>query len=153
MNTITVGGSKIYSGELKIIECAHTGCGVVFALSDNYIAARRRDHATWHCPNGHTRYYPAESDIERAERLRKVALVDANTGWSAYQASQDQLRASERSKAALKGHLTRVRNKIAKGYCPVPDCGQHFANVREHMLHKHPEFHLTDPETGKVATL
>ncbi|GAA3730349.1 hypothetical protein GCM10022239_03680 [Leifsonia bigeumensis] len=151
--TITVGESQTYSASLVVIECGSTGCGVVFALSDNYVAARRRDHKTWYCPNGHAQHYPSESDIERAERRRKEALRHANDGWAAWSASQDQLRASERSKAALKGHLTRARNKVAAGNCPAPGCGQHFANVREHMKFKHPEFHLTDPETGKAADL
>ena len=54
-----------------------------------------------------------------------------------------------RSLIAYKGHLTRARNKIAAGNCPAPGCGQHFANVREHMKFKHPDYHLVDPETGK----
>lgn len=151
--TITIGGNVTYSGTLITIECSAKDCGVVFALSDNYVAARRRDHATWYCPNGHARHYPAESDQEKAERKvreLRAALRDERTAWSA---EHDQRKAAERSVRALRGHLTRARNKIAAGNCPAPGCGQHFSNVREHMKFIHPDFKLLDPETGKPVAL
>lgn len=153
MSTITIGETTTYSGELVTIECASTGCGVVFALTDNYIAARRRDHATWYCPNGHSRYYPGESDIEKANRLRKLAEQTRNDGWTAYEAAQDQLRASQRQKASLKGQLTKARNKIANGVCPVGNCRRHFDNVQAHIASEHPTWHVVDPETGSPVAL
>ena len=151
--TITIGETTAYAGELVTIQCSSAGCGVVFALSDNYVAARRRDHATWYCPNGHARHYPAESDIEKAQRLRRQAREREEHAWAALSAARDQLQASERSRSDYKGHLTRARNKIANGVCPVGNCRRHFDNVQAHIQSEHPGWHLTDPETGKDADL
>lgn len=153
MSTITVGETTTYTGELVIVQCGAVNCGVVFALSDNYVNARRADHATWYCPNGHARHYPGESELEKAKRLRKVAIEDANRAWTALGAANDQRRAAERSAAALRGHLTRARNKIANGVCPVGNCRRHFDNVQAHIATEHPTWHVTDPETGKAAVL
>lgn len=151
--TITVGETQTYSAKLVIFECRVAGCGVVFAMTDNYVAARRLDHARWYCPNGHTSYYPGESDIEKANRLRRRAAERADEALAALSATRDQLRASERSKAALRGHLTRARNKIANGICPVGDCRRHFDNVQAHIATEHPTWRLTDPETGSAVEL
>lgn len=151
--TITIGETTTYVGELVTMVCSNERCGVVYALSDNYVAARRRDHETFYCPNGHARHYPGESDIEKAQRLRRLALSRERDAWAALSATRDQLRASERSKAALRGHLTRARNKIANGVCPVGNCRRHFDNVQAHIATEHPTWSLTDPETGKAAKL
>lgn len=129
---------------LVIEECC--SCHIRFAMPKDFQRSRCNDHASFSCPAGHMQSYTGESEEERLRRQLKQAKVSA-TRW------QDNYNASERSKAALKGHLTRARNKIAAGNCPVPDCGQHFANVREHMKFKHPDFHMTDPETGEAAAL
>jgi hypothetical protein len=47
-------------------------------------------------------------------------------------------------RAAFKGQVTKLRNKLARGECPC--CSMVFGNVREHIKFKHPEFSLTDVE-------
>lgn len=134
-----------YTGTLVVESCYK--CGISFAIPESLNAEAKRDHDVYFwCPLGHGQHYITETEAQKLARELKHAR--SNEQWY-----RDQLQASERSKSALKGHLTRVRNKIAAGNCPVPDCGQHFANVREHMKFKHPEFHLIDPETGKAAEL
>lgn len=134
-----------YTGTLAIVTCGV--CGITFAAPEDLLERARRDHVTnfW-CPLGHKLHYLGETEEQKLRRQLKQERI--NSGWY-----HDQLQASERSKAAIKGHLTRARNKVAEGRCPAPGCGQHFANVREHMKHKHPDYHLTDPETGKAAEL
>lgn len=128
----------------EVCEC--TVCGVSYGMTVNYRNSRRRDHKTWYCPNGDSQYFPGESEIEKAERLRKAATARA-------EALRDQLNASERSKAdlersraALKGHLTRARNRIANGVCPVAGCHRHFDNVQAHMTTEHPTYRIADSE-------
>lgn len=135
----------------ETVTCAN--CATVFALPAHYALDLRRKHATFYCPKGHSQFFPGESDIERAERLRKAANSDRSEAWAAYQALQDQLRASQRQKAALKGQLTKARNKIANGVCPVGGCRRHFDNVQAHIATEHPSWHVTDPETGSAAVL
>jgi hypothetical protein len=54
---------------MKNITC-HT-CGVVFGLTDSVDAARREDHKTFYCPNGHSQYFPGKTEEEKLiEELR-----------------------------------------------------------------------------------
>ncbi|WP_223690089.1 hypothetical protein [Leifsonia poae] len=140
-----------YTGTLEIVECAN--CHMHFGVLPRFQKDRRDDHKMFYCPSGHSNYYSGKSEAEKLSD--QLAVEKRRRGYSetALQAQRDQTRATERSLAAYKGHLTRARNKIAAGNCPVPDCGQHFSNVREHMKHKHADWHLIDPETGKAAEL
>lgn len=134
-----------------VVECGK--CGVTFGLSDSFIAARREDHGTWYCPNGDGRRYTAKNETEKlAEQLEREKRY---RGYAETRNTVllDQLEATERSRAALRGHLTRARNKIANGVCPVGNCRRHFDNVQDHIASEHPQWHVTDPETGKAAVL
>lgn len=134
-----------YTGTLAIETCGH--CGITFAMPVDLMTAAKRDHDVWFwCPLGHKIHYLGETEAQRLARQLKQAR--SNRQWY-----QDQLHASERSKAALKGHLTRARNKIANGVCPVGGCRRHFDNVQAHIATEHPDWSVVDPETGKAAAL
>lgn len=138
-------GTMHYTGTLVLEECCN--CGISFAMPSDFRSQCLRDHSkSFYCPSGHGQVFSGETEAQKLRRQLNYTR-DSETWY------KDQLGAAERSKAAIKGHLTRARNKIAVGNCPVPDCGQHFSNVREHMNHKHPDWHMTDPETGKKAVL
>lgn len=114
-------------------------CGVVYALTKEYEARRREDGKFWHCPNGHSVMFiksESERQRERAESLARQ-LEYARSGQ---QAARDQAHAAERSARAYKGHLTRLRNRVANGVCPVSGCHRNFANVKAHVTTKHPEW-------------
>jgi hypothetical protein len=125
---------------LVIEECCD--CHTRFAMTSQLRAARYADHKAFYCPNGHGQSYVGETEEAKLRRQLKAAKSDAT--WT-----RDQLEASERSKAAIKGHLTRARNKLAKGQCPC--CDQTFGNVREHMKARHPEYHLTDIDAAAAV--
>lgn len=148
-----MSNTMTYTGTLVLETCCHDTCLMSFAMPSDFKQARKRDHKMWYCPRGHGQYYTGESDLERAERLRKEAREREDYAWTAAEAARDQARAAARSNAALRGVITRARNKIAAGVCPVGNCRRPFSNVREHIQHQHPGWHLTDPETGKDATL
>lgn len=129
-----------YTGVLVIETCCN--CSIQYAMPKDLQERALRDHSvSFFCPRGHGQSYTGETAEQRL--TRQLNAERTSKTWYA-----DQLKATERSKSALKGQLTKARNKIAAGNCPVPDCGQHFANVREHMKFKHPDYTLTDPETG-----
>lgn len=46
-------------------------CGIVYGLPKEFAAARRNDHKTFTCPNGHPQYFPQETD---ADKLNKQVL-------------------------------------------------------------------------------
>lgn len=130
-----------YTGTLVLETCCN--CGIVFAMPDDFQRRAKANHSiSFYCPLGHGQHFIGETDEQKLERQLRATRAQLTS-------SNDQLESERRSKIALKGHLTRARNKIAAGECPVPDCGQHFSNVREHMKFKHPDYHLIDPETGR----
>jgi len=110
-------------------------CGMTYGLDEDFRQRRLSDGKTWWCPNGHTQHFVGETDEQKVKRLEK-SLDRAN---SATRAARDQADAAERRRRAMKGQVTRLKNKIAKGLCPV--CGQEFPEVRDHMANEHPDFH------------
>jgi hypothetical protein len=53
--------------------------------------------------------------------------------------SERELReAAERSAAAAKGNVTKLRKRAAAGVCPC--CNRTFLALQKHMAHKHPDF-------------
>lgn len=128
-----------YSTTLSIIECG--SCGIPFGVPDSFIAERKDDHRTWYCPNGHSRYYPAESDAEKYQRLYKAAQDDK----ARLRAERDQVEASRR---AWKGQATRARKAVLAGQCPF--CGQHLRDIERHVSRMHTD-EAAKPETEPAA--
>lgn len=127
-----------------VIMCGHEGCGVRFAMDDGFIRARREDHATFYCPNGHPRWYPpGSSEAEKERKARREAEQEAIR----IRAQLDQARASNatlrRSRSALKGEVTKARKRAARTQCPVADCKRTFAptNMQRHVETEHPHWH------------
>lgn len=113
-------------------------CGVVFAVLQNYVRGLRRSHATWYCPNGHSRWFPEKSDVEvlkeqLAEKDRFIENAKKRREW----AEEDAKRA-RRSASAYKGKLTHVKSRVASGTCPC--CKKSFKVLAKHMAAKHPDY-------------
>lgn len=127
--------------QFETIECPT--CHLMYAVSQVWVTERRRDHKNFWCPNGHRGiHFSGESDLERAQRLQEQAERSARFARASATAARDQARAAERSAAAYKGHLTRARNRIRNGVCPVAGCRRHFDNVQAHIASEHPAFDL-----------
>lgn len=127
MDTLT------FHGQLVVMKC---WCGIRFAIpSQLNDTAREQGNYTLSCPLGHKGdYWPGKSgeQRERDQRERAEARV---------RAMQDQLDASERSRRALRGHLTRIKNRIANGVCPVPGCKRTgLTQTMRHIATKHPQW-------------
>lgn len=135
----------IFTGTLTITHCGV--CQIRHAIPDEMYWDRRNNGGEWFCPNGHELHFiTTEADklreqLEKSQRatIRERARADSN--W-------DEVEYERRSKAAVKGHLTRMRNLVAAGVCPVPGCKRNFANVRGHMERMHPEFHLDEEDVS-----
>lgn len=135
------------SMNLVVHECP--SCFIQFAIPQRmHEEAQRRTRASvdptlnFHCPNGHSLSY---SGMNEEERLKtQLKSEKEHTGYLT--AALDQTRASL---SAQKGAATRARNqrdnaiiKIKEGICPVKGCGRHFANVRNHIHAKHPDYDI-----------
>lgn len=117
------------------VDCAN--CHMDFAVTRAFDKARRDDHKTFYCPNGHSNYYPQKSDEEKLrdqlENAQRRAIRAENSRDSARRLAEFE----RRSAIAYRGHLTRMRNKIANGVCPVAGCRRHFDNVQDHIRGVH----------------
>lgn len=114
-------------------------CGIVYALTKDYEARRLEDGKSWHCPNGHSVVFTKPESEKQRERADSLAKQLEYARLSA-DAAHDQAHAAERSARSYKGHVTRLRNRIANGVCPVPSCHRNFANVKAHIKGQHPEW-------------
>lgn len=121
-------------------------CSVVFGMPASLLAARRRDGQWFYCPNGHQQRF-TETEAQRLAKQLQQAERDRDYARSARDAVRDQLQASERSRAALKGVVTRQRNRAVAGMCPVDGCRRHFADLGRHIASQHPDLQHDDPES------
>ena len=126
---------QTYTGKLTVETCYK--CGVVFGMDNEFYATRRRDKSLFYCSNGHPQSYTrsTEDDLRRElEAYRRDAI-----NW------RNNYEGAERRRAALKGVVTRTKNRIAAGKCP--ECGDHFPNLHRHMHERHPDY--TAPTPGE----
>lgn len=131
MSTLT------YSTYLTVLNCG--ACAIPFALPNDFLQTLMDDGNLFWCPNGHQIGY----GLGALEKERKRAeAAEQELRWAkAREARQRQERqAAERSARAYRGHLTRLRNRISAGVCPVQGCRRNFANVKAHIENKHPDW-------------
>ncbi len=72
--------------------------------------------------------YPGKSDVEKLREEKEYLerrLVFANNNAAH----------AERSRAAARGQVTKLKNRIKAGVCPF--CNRQFQNLKKHMESKH----------------
>jgi hypothetical protein len=100
-------------------------CGIHLAIPSNLHRIAHEDGRSVYCPLGHT-FGWSETFQTKYERERKRV-----------QATKDLLAAEERSHAATRGQMTKLKKRVHAGVCPC--CQRSFQNVARHMKTKHPE--------------
>jgi hypothetical protein len=113
-------------------------CGVEWATSERFLDARREDHRSFYCPNGHGLSFPQQNDLDKAlseiEKYKKLYQQEQRYAAGVL----GERNAAQRSLSATKGVLTRTKTRIANGVCPC--CNRSFANLHTHMQAKHPDY-------------
>lgn len=132
---VHTSGKVATSVDLYITNCPT--CHVIHAIPLTLKTRRMEQGGDVYCPNGHVWIFTkSEVDVQRKraddlqERLRRAEIGRT--------AARDQAAATERSNRAYRGHLTRLKHKIARGLCPVPGCRRTFTNVLRHIEGEHP---------------
>lgn len=123
--------------QLFVFDCC--ACGVIFAITSDYKERRVEDGRNFCCPNGHEQSF-GESLAARLQRKLESERRGAEYLRTSINGIRDQLQASERSKAAIKGHMSRIKNRINNGVCPVQECKRSFSNVKSHIKTQHPKW-------------
>lgn len=126
------------SVELVTLECYF--CGTPFGMSETlYQTAQRKQGHAFYCPNGHGQIFSETTDAklakvrDEAERLKR-RLADAER-WE--READERAKVAERSLAATKGQVTKLRKRIGAGVCPY--CTRHFTALERHIASKHPD--------------
>lgn len=114
--------------EFEVYTCCHKGCGIQFGLSAQYVAHRRKDHAFWYCPSGHSQHFSGMTDEQR--RLKEAEA----------KAQRLQIRAdkAEQRASAVNRQYKKIRDRVKNGVCPC--CNRTFQNLADHMRTKHADF-------------
>jgi uncharacterized protein with PIN domain len=123
------------------ISCAD--CGTPFWMDSQLESQRRSDHRNFYCPNGHTNFWPQETEAEKYKRLYGAA----EDRVARIRAERDQAEASRR---AWKGQTTKLRNRAAAGACPF--CGAGVYQLARHVARKHAEEAARDLTETEVST-
>lgn len=111
--------------KLTVVDCAH--CGQIFGMTDELVARRRKDGATFWCPQGHANFYGDN------ENLRLQAQLDQEQA-ARERAERQQLALIRQLKAEQAAH-TRTLKRVQAGVCP--HCNRTFQNLARHMGSKH----------------
>lgn len=112
-------------------------CGVAIVVPRHFIEERKQDKGEFWCINGHAQAF-VESSVDRLKKeLAEKDKALANERKRAEWARQD-LRNEQRSHAATKGQVTKLKKRTAAGVCPC--CTRTFQNLQRHMKTKHPEY-------------
>lgn len=121
-------------------------CGIAFAVPDDLLDNAHNHRQAIFCPQGHRCVWKeteADRQRKRAEQLERRLRSTEDTAQR-WRANAEQER---RSAAAYKGHLTRMRNRIVNGVCPVPGCKRSgFKQVMAHIASQHPDWLHEHPE-------
>ena len=135
--------------EFVMEECCN--CGIPFYMTKDLKKRRLEDGKWFYCPQGHGQHY-TETTVSKLQKQLETAKRDAKF-WQEREADECRQRAlKERQLASVRGHLTRAKNQLQKGNCP--NCDEHFDDLEQHIISKHPDFELElttvpEPETPK----
>lgn len=121
-----MGFAQTVAVELVNLTC---WCGTPFAAATSLYNSHReqRGPKSLFCPLGHNCSW-GKTEMDRLRQ--QLEAKDRTIAW------EQQSRANvEKQLTALKGQLTKVKNRISNGVCP--ECNRHFTNVERHMATKH----------------
>lgn len=130
MTTRTAYGTQT-TVQINPIWCS--GCGIPYGLPEGFLDERKRDHKTWTCPNGCVRHYPGPKVTEEDRLRRQLEVAETRALGEAA-----RRRLAERQRAAAKGQVTKLKNRVARGVCPC--CNRTFENLARHMAGQHPDY-------------
>lgn len=105
-------------------------CGVVFAMTADFMRRRREKQDWFYCPAGHAQHYTKSEETRLREELSR-AHRDIDRA--------KQAEAEQRTKVAqIAKSYNRVRQRIRNGVCPC--CNRTFQNLANHMRTEHADY-------------
>lgn len=118
------------------LECGK--CGLLFSMTETFYKKRKKDHESFYCPAGHSRYWPQKSNEEILREQLKRSELECKQAEKSLKEERGYSKELKRSRSALKGTLTKTKKRISAGVCIC--CNRTFQNVARHMKSQHPDF-------------
>lgn len=133
--TVTAGALEI-GVKLTVLDCP--SCGVIFAIPGDLETRRRGDGQGFYCPNGHTMSYDGKTERELTKLREDLQRAQNRAQWAedSERLQRERAGSAERSLAATKGQVTRLRKRAVAGACPF-GCRRHFVDVERHVATRH----------------
>lgn len=140
MSVIIANRNHTYSVDVELVVHACPMCGIVYGIPSDFRDRCYRNGERYYCPNGHSLGWSeteADRQRKRAQEAERVATRERDRRVDAEINAEHE----RRTAIAYKGHLTRIRNRITNGACPVPGCKRSgFKQVMAHIASQHPEW-------------
>jgi len=122
------------SETFTVFHCCRSGCGVAYALNDEFVRHRRSDRKSFYCPNGHSQWFPGETDSDKAQRLAGQLDMERTRRQQAEKTADY----ATRSRKAVSTRLKKVKQRVGHGVCPC--CNRTFKALADHMATQHPGY-------------
>lgn len=132
--------TQTYTGTLTVLQCAN--CGMTFGITTDFEGRRRDDHESFYCPKGHSQSYRQESEAERLKRQLAETERQRVQWMDRAREKGEEAKRADASRRVVKGHLTRIRKRVAAGVCPC--CKRTVSQLAAHMKTKHPDYPRKD---------
>ena len=123
-----------YTTELTTTSCGE--CAAPFALPASIHRKCKNDGRMMWCPT-------CGSSLTYSKTQNEVLQLALDAARRRVADQERQLEAVERSRAAMRGQVTKIKNRVARGICPC--CNRSFENLTRHMATKHPDYANSDP--------
>lgn len=118
------------------ITCHVSTCGILFAVPERFNQSKRSDHSTFYCPNGHGAVYAGKTEEQKLrDQLAQTKRWLEQEETRAARLEDDNMTLAK-SRSALRGVVTRMKNKAAAGRCQW--CEHEFPDVAQHVAEAHP---------------
>lgn len=144
---MSVESTLIFGAQLTEIHCG--GCGGIYAINENYRKQKYQEGGYWNCPYCKISWGFGEGENTRlknklAQEKHRAEQEEERLRRQADRAS-DRADRAERRRAAMKGQVTKIKNRVGKGVCPC--CSRCFVNLQRHMTGQHPDWAPDAEET------
>lgn len=152
MTRLIANRQHTYGVDITLVVWECPSCGIVYGIPEDFAEACRKSGQRYYCPNGHSLGWN-ETEADRQKNRADALQRRLNSAQDTADRWRENAQREARSAAAYKGHLTRAKNRIANGVCPVPGCKRSgFTKVMAHIASEHPGWLHDHPEVGETRT-
>ena len=118
--------------------CCYEDCQAIILMPDETMQRFIRNHKWFYCYGGHAQRWTGKSAIEKLKH--DLARKDKELEWArnATRKAESAEKLAKHSARALKGVVTRTKNRVKNGVCPC--CKRSFVDLHRHMTTKHPKY-------------